>query len=136
MRFGCVEDSRLRHAPREDTTHAPILAAATLAAGLFAGEACAASRIARRFLEVDGKVYLDRPCPFHSEPEGSFDIGTQETGKWKGGWFPYVSMTETKNEANCSWNGPQQESRAHDDLGAPTRHDASWSNERATVCAK
>ncbi len=84
-------------------------------------------------LQVDGKTYLNGPCPMSVEKGGDFTIGTDGTKAGK--YFAMVSIDKAAGTADGWWSGPDGGTHAHDPLGTLTRQGACWVNERAKVCA-
>ncbi len=95
---------------------------------LMAGAASAAP--GKCLLVVDGKTYLNGPCPIDLSKDGSFSIGTGPRATY----FAYVNV-DRPGFATGSWNEERGASHAHSDLGRLRRNDACWVNERAIVCA-
>ena len=95
--------------------------------------AAARDRTVACTLEVDGRTYLDGPCTFSPDKDGSFSIGTgdEATGK---PFFAYVSKNED-GTAEAFWNEDAGVRKAQSPLGTVTRHGACWTNRRARVCA-
>ena len=84
-------------------------------------------------IQVDGKTYLNGPCPITLEKGGDFVAGSDGTKAAK--YFAYVSINKETGKADGFWNGPDGASHAHDPLGELTRQGACWVNQRAKVCA-
>ena len=84
-------------------------------------------------LVVDGKTYLNGPCPMTLEKGGDFTIGSD--GKTMSKHFAMVSIDKASGTGDGWWNGPEGGGHAHDKLGLLTRKGACWTNERAKVCA-
>ena len=95
---------------------------------LVSGAAMAAP--GRCLLVVEGKTYLNGPCPIDVQPDGSFSVGTGP----KPSFFAYVIVDEP-GVATGSWNEDRGSTHAHTDLGKLRRNDACWTNEKAIVCA-
>lgn len=79
-------------------------------------------------LVVDGKTYLNGPCPVDIGPGGSATIGGG------GRYFSVVNPTG-EGVAKGYWNEEPGARHAHSDLGDLRRNGACWTNERAVVCA-
>lgn len=105
-----------------------------VAACILSIPASAEIRTAQCLLRVDGKTYIDGPCPFDRDANGSFELGGNGDGN---PWFAYVVVADD-GTARAYWNGYNGEpgNHAHTDLGIVTRDGACWSNARAAICAK
>ncbi len=87
-------------------------------------------------LQVDGKTYLNGPCPIGLEKGGDFSNGTDGTDTTKPSkYFAMVSIDKDTGTGDGWWNGVDADSHAHDPLGKLTRQGACWVNARAKVCA-
>ena len=85
-------------------------------------------------LQVDGRTYLNGPCPITLDKGGDFTVGSDSNRTSK--YFAMVSIEDkTAGTATGFWNGTDAESHAHDPLGTLTRQGACWVNKRAKVCA-
>lgn len=84
----------------------------------------------RCLLIVDGKTYLNGPCPIEVSKGGSFTIGAGPSLDY----FAIVTMTD-QGYAKGFWNEERGASHAHTDLGDLWRNDACWTNDKAIVCA-
>lgn len=84
----------------------------------------------RCLLVVDGKTYLNGPCPVSIDPDGSFSVGTGP----KASFFAYVNV-EPSGVAVGSWNEERGATHAHSSLGELKRNGACWTNDKAIVCA-
>ncbi|MGO4738651.1 hypothetical protein AB4099_19035 [Bosea sp. 2KB_26] len=84
----------------------------------------------RCLLVVDGKTYLNGPCPVDVSKDGGFSIGTGP----KASYFAYVTI-DRPGVAKGYWNEERGASHAHTDLGELRRNDACWTNDKAIVCA-
>ena len=89
--------------------------------------AVAAQRQALCKFTVEGKTYLNGPCNFESDPDGSFRI-------WDDVHTVYVNVDG--NTAEASWNKIPKSLHADSPLGTLTRNGACWQNAKAQVCAK
>jgi len=96
----------------------------TAAAGAFTG---------RCVLQVEGKTYLNGPCPIVLDKGGDFSIGVDEKTPSK--FFAMVSLSDRPGVADGFWNGPDAEGHAHYPLGTLTRQGACWVNGNTKVCA-
>ena len=79
-------------------------------------------------LKVDGKTHIDGPCAILLGKTGYFGVYGLTND-----YFSFVSPSNGIGDG--SWNGVEQESHAHEDLGTLVRDGGCWSNRRATVCA-
>ena len=96
----------------------------------------AGARTANCLLRVDGRTYLDKPCRFEADPDGSFSIGTAATdGAKREPFFAYVNVNPD-GSADATWNEDASASHAQAPLGTMKRHGACWKNARAEVCAR
>ncbi|MSP03140.1 MAG: hypothetical protein EXR07_19145 [Acetobacteraceae bacterium] len=84
-------------------------------------------------LQVDGKTYLNGPCPITLEKGGDFTVGADGTKSAK--FFATVLIDKEAGTADGWWNGTEGGGHAHDKLGTLTRQGACWVNERAKVRA-
>lgn len=94
---------------------------------LTASAALAAQRKAQCKFAVEGKTYLNGPCNFESDPDGSFRI-------WDNIHTVYVNVDG--NTAEASWNKNPKSLHADSPLGILTRNGACWENATAQVCAR
>jgi hypothetical protein len=100
------------------------------------GHATAKERVAKCYLSVDGKAYLDQVCVFDPEKDGSFTIGTAgENGTVRMPFFAYVNKNDN-GSAQGYWNEDASSTHAHTDLGVLKRKGGCWQNARAKVCAQ
>lgn len=81
------------------------------------------------------EVFRGDACNFDAsgQDDGSFQLWSPD-----GAYFVYVNV-EAPGRAMGYWNGWEQESHAHDDLGELTRETddpACWSNGYARLCAR
>ena len=84
-------------------------------------------------LDIDGVAYMDGPCGFMGETDGSFQIATfDESGALR--YFAVVQI-ERPNEGIGWWNGQPGANHAHNPLGSLHRDGACWGNNTAKVCA-
>lgn len=81
-------------------------------------------------LVVDGRTYLNGPCPVSIDKDGSFSVGTGP----RASYFAYVNV-DGSGSAKGYWNEERAATHAHSDLGDLRRNGACWTNERAIVCA-
>ena len=95
---------------------------------LVAGSAMAAP--GRCLLVVDGRTYLNGPCPVELLPGGSFMVGAGRGASH----FAQVTV-EGAGSASGYWNEEPGATHAHSSLGSLRRNDACWTNERAIICA-
>ena len=102
----------------------PFLAVALGLALPFAAEA----RPASCTLAVDGRTYIDGPCDFDAEKDGSFQIRAKD-------YFAYVTVTGS-GRATGSWNADPRSTHAHASLGELMRKGSCWENARARICAR
>jgi len=98
-------------------------------AGLLSSGAFAASRPALCTLVVKGKAYIDGPCQFEADPDGSFRMFGKD-------YFAYVNMIAGTKTAEASWNADPKATHAHATLGTLTRKGACWENADAKICAR
>lgn len=103
------------------------IAGAVAICALAASAAHAAQRTVQCTLTVKGKAYLDGPCQFEADPDGSFRMFGKD-------YFAYVNVTGKVAEA--SWNGEEKASHAHASLGTLSRKGACWENAEARICAR
>ena len=96
-------------------------------AGLLSSGALGASRPASCTLVVKGKTYINGPCDFDADKDGSFRISGKD-------YFAYVNVTGKTAEA--SWNADPKSTHAHAPLGVLTRKGACWENADARICAR
>lgn len=102
-------------------------AGAIVLAGVLSSGASGASRPASCTLIVKGKTYINGPCEFDADKDGSFRISGKE-------YFAYVNVTGKTAEA--SWNADPKATHAHAPLGTLTRKGACWENADAKICAR
>lgn len=110
----------------------PMLVAAIVAA--WVTPALAAERLIHCRITVGGKTYLDGPCMFAPDPDGSFTIGVGTQTVGQSPYFAYV----TKNEdgtAEAYWNATRGSTHAHAHLGTVRQRGACWVNSKAELCA-
>lgn len=100
-----------------------LIAACALAASFSAAHA----KPADCELTVEGKTWIRGACDFDAEHDGSFVIRSSN------GHFAYANRDGDRMRG--SWNGPDQESRAHYELGMLSRDGACWVNAGARICA-
>lgn len=84
----------------------------------------------RCLLVVEGKTYLNGPCPVEVGRGGSVTVG----GGPRAPFFAVVNPAGN-GLGKGYWNEERGATHAHTDLGDLRRNDACWSNERAIVCA-
>ncbi len=94
---------------------------------LTSGAAIAAQRQALCKFTVEGKTYLNGPCNFEADPDGSFRI-------WDNVHTVYVNVDG--NTAEASWNKNPKSFHADSPLGTLTRKGACWENATAQICAR
>lgn len=97
-------------------------ASALALAGFLSTSALGASRPASCTLVVKGKTYINGPCEFDADKDGSFRISAKD-------YFAYVNVTGKTAEA--SWNADPKATHAHAPLGVLTRKGACWENADA-----
>ena len=102
-------------------------ASALALAGFLSTGAFGASRPASCTLVVKGKTYINGPCEFDADKDGSFRISAKD-------YFAYVNVTGKTAEA--SWNADPKATHAHAPLGVLTRKGACWENADARICAR
>lgn len=110
----------------------PIITAIAIMAGASPG--LAADQVSRCVLEVKGVRYLDAPCNFEADADGSFRLFGLTEGVHANPYFVYV-FVEGPDEADGYWNGTPPTSHAQDKLGLLRRDGACWNSESARVCA-
>jgi hypothetical protein len=117
----------------------------------------ATKRIRRCVVRVDGKTYLDRPCDFTPESDGSFEISdprivlgcVRDNGSTdrnvdtcpsfaqvyvvRKGVFLSVDISPD-GTGEVHWNRGT-DTHAMDNLGSVTRNGGCWSNVRTKICA-
>jgi hypothetical protein len=116
-----------------------------------------AKRISSCTIKISGKTWLNGPCDYEQESDGSFtvtdpkmliacdvddngkadasdDCSGAETVMLKKGAFAYVTIM-SKGVAEASWNEGNS-IRAQAPLGELKRNGACWSNKKVTICAK
>lgn len=87
-------------------------------------------RSARCLLRVEHETYIDGPCTFSAETDGSFYIESPLSE-----YFVYVNILKP-GVAQGWWNGHPAARRAHDALGLLYRDGACWVNDgHDQVCA-
>ena len=89
--------------------------------------------IAHCQLQVDGKTYLNGPCPINLERGGGFSIGVEDAKPGK--YFAYVTIDRSSGAGEGWWNGQEGATRAQAPLGTLIREGRCWINTRAKVCA-
>ncbi|MCB1542674.1 MAG: RICIN domain-containing protein [Rhodoblastus sp.] len=102
-------------------------ASALALAALLSSGAFGASRPASCTLVVKGKTYINGPCDFDADKDGSFRISGKD-------YFAYVNVTGKTAEA--SWNADPKSTHAQAPLGVLTRKGACWENADARICAR
>jgi hypothetical protein len=88
--------------------------------------AVAAQRQALCKFAVDGETYINGPCNFEVDPDGSFRI-------WDNAHTVYVNVDGSTAEA--SWNKNPKSRHADSPLGMLARNGACWANATTQVCA-
>jgi hypothetical protein len=78
-------------------------------------------------LVVDGKTYIDGPCDFESDPDGSFRIFGKD-------YFAYINVDG--KTADASWNMDPKSTHAQASLGTLTRKGACWVSATVEICAR
>lgn len=101
-----------------------VLAVAMVASG------AASAAPGKCLLVVDGRTYLNGPCPISVDADGSFSIGTGP----KPSFFAYVNV-DPNGVGVGSWNEERGATHAHSSLGDLKRNGACWANAKAIVCA-
>ncbi len=101
---------------------------------LLPSPAVARDRIVSCVIEVEGKTYLDGPCNFSPEKDGSFSIGTGDEAHATP-FFAYVNKNDD-GTAEAFWNEDAGIKKAQSPLGTVRQHGACWTNARARICAK
>lgn len=105
-----------------------IIAMAVVAiCGLTGSTAMAAERQALCKFTVEGKTYINGPCNFESDPDGSFRM-------WDNVHTVYVNVDG--NTAEASWNKNPKSFHADSPLGMLKRDGACWKSATAQVCAR
>jgi hypothetical protein len=92
-----------------------------------ASVAIAAQRQALCKFVVEGKTYINGPCNFEVDPDGSFRI-------WDDAHTVYVNVNG--NTAEASWNKNPKSFHADSPLGTLTRNGACWDNATTQICAR
>lgn len=110
-----------------------LLGLGALLAASIAPLSASGEEISRCLIAVHEAIFLDGPCNFESEPDGSFTLGVAGSGQKASRYFAYVFVEG--DTATGHWNGFPPGDRAHDPLGEMTRDGACWVNETARVCA-
>lgn len=82
----------------------------------------------RGLLVVDGKTYLNGPCPIDIGSGGVATIGG-------GGRYFGVLIPNGDGSGKGYWNEEPGTNHAHTDLGEMRRNGACWTNDRAILCA-
>ena len=72
-------------------------------------------------LQVDGKTYIDGPCPIRLDSGGDFVVGADD--KKAGKYFATVSVNKDAGNADGFWNAGDG-NHAHTPLGTLTRKGA------------
>lgn len=83
----------------------------------------------RCLLIVEGKTYLNGPCPVAVARSGSLTVGG-------GRGLSYFAVVNPAGDGTAAgfWNEERGATHAHTDLGTLHRSDACWTNARAVVC--
>ena len=114
------------------------LAVAFIAIGVLTWSAVnAAQRQVQCKLVVNGKTYINGPCNFEADPDGSFRIGVLRDDQKipaKGFYFAYVNVSG--NTAQAKWNEDPKALHADVPLGTLTRNGACWESETVQICAR
>lgn len=109
-----------------------------LASGIAATTANA--KEAKCLLAFEGEIYMNGPCTFDAESDGSFWITTSD-GMWSASLT--VGHDGDPQYAYGVWNSDEPDengryvpaNRLHGILGELKRNGACWSNRDAVVCA-
>ena len=101
---------------------------------LIAVQPVAAVGITKCVIEVDGTFYLNGPCNFERESDGSFEIGVGPPGV-ASQFFAYLVLGTDGESALGYWNSPDAGEKAYEDLGPMTRDGACWVSAAARLCA-
>lgn len=92
--------------------------------------------ISRCVLVVHQAAFIDGPCSFSANDDGSFTLGVTDTHEGASTYFAYIEVEENDpGKAYGYWNGFPPESHAHEHLGELNRDGACWVSESAKVCA-
>ncbi|WP_342358843.1 hypothetical protein [Terrarubrum flagellatum] len=96
---------------------------------LAAGSASARSGD-RCLLVVDGKTYLDGPCPVDVKPGGNYMIGNTKK-------ITYFATVQSKGVGAAAgfWNEQRGAGDARTPLGDLRQNGPCWTNDRAVICA-
>ena len=106
------------------------------AAGVFIFGSVAGSQaemISRCVIEIDNAVFLDGPCNYLAEEDGSFTIGAGGDGIEASRYFAYVFIDE--ESVSAYWNGFPPASRAHTPIENLVRKGACLVGREARICA-
>lgn len=126
----CLVD---RKQQTELTVLGPVIATVAIASiASLLGSAVGQAADGSCYLEVEGRIYLDKICNIESKPGVGFSIGTGDQSREQ--YFAYVQIGESPDRAEGYWNGPSAENRAHVGLGTLMRQGNCWINARAKVC--
>lgn len=87
-------------------------------------------RSGRCKLVVKGQSYIDGPCFYSLDDEGSFSI--YDTPEGTGGYF--ATLVRDGASGVGYWNGSKGSTHAQDELGTMSRNGACWSNEDHRMC--
>lgn len=87
-------------------------------------------RSGRCKLVVKGQSYIDGPCFYSLDDEGSFSI--YDTPEGTGGYF--ATLVRDGASGVGYWNGSKGSTHAQDDLGTMSRKGACWSNGDHQIC--
>ncbi|WP_298160447.1 hypothetical protein [Brevundimonas sp.] len=79
---------------------------------------------------VDGKIYLDAPCPVDDSDPTTITLNTGTITAPQ--VFVYLNTYEGVTEA--FWNGGQGASHAQEPLGAVTLSGRCWTSARVQIC--
>lgn len=94
----------------------------------------AAFPISKCVIEVEGTAYLDGPCNYEEESDGSFQIGVGAPGV-ASKYFAYLVTGFQGAPAQGYWNSVDAADKAFEDLGVMTQDGACWVNDTARLCA-
>lgn len=89
-----------------------------------------ALRSGRCKLVIKGQSYIDGPCFYSLDEEGSFSI--YDTPEGTGGYF--ATLVRDGASGIGYWNGSKGSTHAQDELGTMSRNGACWSNGDHQIC--
>ena len=97
------------------------------AALLAASSAVALAKPADCLLQIAGRTYIDGPCNFSPDTDGSFTIAA-------GDYFATL-LVDSPGVGQGYWNETPGAGHAHSPLGTMRRNQACWVNAKARLCA-